>query len=781
MTPRHFASLFHAALWCALAAASAPAQIPNLKTLTEGTSAAAPATTDSPADERTRLEKWQRDARETLAKLDSAIAANSLPPGIGPVEIEDRRRDLAQIILTSTRSIKSLGAIEDARKALEAARAEAAAWTAFKEPPPYSILLVDELLTERDATKRKLASHQASLSNYQRLLADTLAETKASEEVVSTRLLAVQQADDSAAPAAKWRLEAARNSSRLLAARAGFIQTSCEELKDRIAAAEAELELVDRKVAIAGADPHFNDEDIARLTQIGNDRKTANARESKAFSLRLKAAMSERSQARAALDSLDPEPIEDADKEALDVAKLRSEVADSRVEILQNLIEDVDSLSELEDFNLKTYQDRRAYLQASSPADRKKALEALTVALERIRAWENVIDNRVEATSAELSKLESRASSAAVGDPRFNLLNEQRALVAERLALSQRIAKAVVAQRKLIKRWVLEYTPDPSVTPDISERVSTLGTTLRESAVKLWALKVMTFEDKVEVDGETITGEIPVTVGMLLRALLFFIIGYFVALRIAHHIQRGLVARGFLAVAQANTLKNWVMILVGFFLVLGTLAFLKIPLTVFAFFGGALAIGLGFGTQTLIKNFISGIIVLAERKIRVGDVLELDGIVGTVTEINTRSSVIRSADELETMIPNSAFLENRVTNWTLSSSKVRRFVRLGVAYGSSPRQVMDVLTESAARHQLVCKDPAPFAVFEDFGDSALIFCLYFWLEVGGSTNRTIVGSDLRLMIEKRFSELGIGVPFPQRDVNLNSASPITVRIAPEEP
>ena len=135
------------------------------------------------------------------------------------------------------------------------------------------------------------------------------------------------------------------------------------------------------------------------------------------------------------------------------------------------------------------------------------------------------------------------------------------------------------------------------------------------------------------------------------------------------------------------------MIVVGVFLAIGTLAFLKIPLTVFAFFGGALAIGLGFGMQTLIKNFISGIIVLAERKVRVGDILDVDGIVGTVVEVNTRSSIIRSADDVETMIPNSVFLENRVTNWTLTSAKMRRSLRVGVAYGTHPQKVMEILTE----------------------------------------------------------------------------------------
>jgi small-conductance mechanosensitive channel len=268
---------------------------------------------------------------------------------------------------------------------------------------------------------------------------------------------------------------------------------------------------------------------------------------------------------------------------------------------------------------------------------------------------------------------------------------------------------------------------------------------------------------------------------MLLRALLFFFIGYRISSALATRIQNSVVERGHIAEAQARTLRTWLMIVVGVFLAIGTLSFLKIPLTVFAFFGGALAIGLGFGMQTLIKNFISGIIVLAERKVRVGDILDVDGIVGTVSEINTRSSVVRGFDGVETMIPNSVFLENRVTNWTLSSAKVRRDVRVGVAYGTPPHKVMDILKESAGRHGLILKDPEPIAVFEDFGDNSLIFVLYFWLELGDNTSSTVVASDLRLMIEKQFTESGIGIPFPQRDMHLTTEKPIEVRISSSEP
>ena len=219
------------------------------------------------------------------------------------------------------------------------------------------------------------------------------------------------------------------------------------------------------------------------------------------------------------------------------------------------------------------------------------------------------------------------------------------------------------------------------------------------------------------------------------------------------------------------------MLLVALLLALATLSWLSIPLTIFAFLAGALAIGVGFGTQTIIKNFISGIILLFERKVRVGDIIEVDGTLGVVSEINTRSSIVRGFNGIENLIPNSLFLENRVVNWTLNSRFLRRELKVGVAYGTPTKTVIEILNEAAERHGLILKDPAPFATMSNFGDNSLDFTLYFWIELNDKTNGLVVDSDLRIMIEKRLTELGIHVPFPQRDIHLSADRPLQVEIA----
>ncbi|HEX7273488.1 MAG TPA: mechanosensitive ion channel domain-containing protein, partial [Casimicrobiaceae bacterium] len=153
----------------------------------------------------------------------------------------------------------------------------------------------------------------------------------------------------------------------------------------------------------------------------------------------------------------------------------------------------------------------------------------------------------------------------------------------------------------------------------------------------------------------------------------------------------------------------------------------------------------------------------------------------TVTEVNLRSSTVRGFDGVETIVPNSALLENKVTNWTHSDRKVRRVVKVGVAYGSPVREVGDILLESAKRHGLVLAEPAPLVIFEDFGDNAMVFALYFWVELGPTVNSQQVMSDLRFMIEKRFGESGIVIAFPQRDVRLDASKPLRVEIVPPAP
>jgi small-conductance mechanosensitive channel len=489
---------------------------------------------------------------------------------------------------------------------------------------------------------------------------------------------------------------------------------------------------------------------------------------------RQKPAQVSRKQERAAFETLLASVPEGTQPPGAELAKLRMEVADERSDTLQTIFEGLENQIQLENLMVEAYRNRKVFLDSSDPSARDKALSTLSSLLDRIRAWEIFSANEIPGVEADISRLDSRAASISAEDPRSSLLVDQRKIKTEKLAVFQRVSQGVVGQRRLLERWVGDFTPKEEEKEDFYHGVSTLASKSWGLVKSIWSFEVTHSEEKFEVDGQVFTKKTPVTLGELLRALFFFTVAYAILARIANRIQRGVVSRGHIADAQAMTLRNWAMIVVSVFLAIGTLSLLKIPITVFAFFGGALAIGIGFGSQTLIKNFICGIIVLFERKIRVGDIVDVGGLSGTVTEINTRSSVVRGGDGKETLIPNSYFLDNRITNLTLSNRQVRRTLTVGVTYGSNPHEVSAALKECVERHGLVLKDPAPLVTLNDFGDTALVFMIYFWTEFNDKTNGDVVASDLRFMIEKRFGELDIKLAAAERDMPVRMGQPLQI-------
>lgn len=202
-------------------------------------------------------------------------------------------------------------------------------------------------------------------------------------------------------------------------------------------------------------------------------------------------------------------------------------------------------------------------------------------------------------------------------------------------------------------------------------------------------------------------------------------------------------------------------------LVITTLDLLNVPLTAFAFVSGAVAIGIGFGAQNIINNFISGWILIWERPIRINDYIETGDTSGTVEEINTRSTRIRRVDGVHLLIPNSKLLEETVVNWTLVDNLLRCIVRVGVAYGSDVGKVKTLLEQVVVGHELVLADPAPQIIFEDFGDNSLVFDSYFWVRSIGEKSSRQIRSDIRFNIDRIFRDSDVIIAFPQRDIHLD--------------
>ncbi len=180
----------------------------------------------------------------------------------------------------------------------------------------------------------------------------------------------------------------------------------------------------------------------------------------------------------------------------------------------------------------------------------------------------------------------------------------------------------------------------------------------------------------------------------------------------------------------------------------------------------ALLVGVGIGMQNIFNDVVSGFFLLFERNLKINDVVEVDGIVGRVTDIGMRTSRIITRDNIQVIVPNSKFIGDKVINWSYNDPITRFFLKVEVAYGSNTQIVKDILLDIASKHNLVLKEPAPRVFFRDFKDYSLHFDLAFW--TSESLENEIIKSDLRFELNEKFKEQNIIIPFPQSDIRIIS-------------
>tara|TARA_R110000744_G_scaffold200097_2_gene319193 strand:+ start:3704 stop:4687 length:984 start_codon:yes stop_codon:yes gene_type:complete len=304
-------------------------------------------------------------------------------------------------------------------------------------------------------------------------------------------------------------------------------------------------------------------------------------------------------------------------------------------------------------------------------------------------------------------------------------------------------------------------TPSPSSDQD-------LLTTIKEQADVLWDKELFSVNDT------------SIVVNQLVIALIVLIVGYICAKIISKRVGSTVLPRLKVEPGPANAIQSilhYLLLTIAVFLALNIAG---VPLTVFTIFGGALALGIGFGSQNVVNNFISGLILLIERPIRVNDLVTIQGETGTVANIGARATKIVSYDGTTFIVPNSTLLENSVVNWNLPTRKLRTIIKVGVAYGTDTGLVKSVLEELLDDHIRVLESPDNRVLFMDFGDSSLNFEVHFWISPRSTLDRRQIESDLRFKIDALFREHNITIPFPQRDINFNGDHPFMVSVKNSE-
>jgi len=762
---------------CSLAfAASAAAQTfpgVNLGTGAAQTAPSAPETAPAP-DLKAKLAAAQ-------SELDRFVAegASSAPAGTPPEDVVERRSLLELIVRSLDRQIDARDELAIVQRDRAALSAKIRVWPGLG-PGPHSLSLADSLRESAQAAAERVKAAEAKVALFEREIETVRLRLKDAE---AKARLADERADGTGSPAEAARRAWARDLATLrvralgvvLAGLDGRVAVAREELaehRDALEFAQTQVSEASKSMTFARAD---YDRVLAKLDKDKDALSNELAEAQVLASTRRDALTKAQADLAAARDG-PARPGESPEaaarrrielERAVTLARIQTENANLSYDVVRAL---VDAMAA----DRAIWEYRYQLANEKDGAKLRETYERVDSMLRQMAPWRQFAEREVTLARTNVREQEARLADAVLPDER----NAARALLAayrDRVGIYDRALRAIERQQGSLERWKAEFDAGRHVRP-LAAYLTDAYYDARNVAREVWNFELFTAEDTIDVEGRKITATRSVTVGKSVGAVVLLALGYFLTSWFVRRLERQLVARFKADPNVARIARRWLQVILVAVLFVLALDLVKIPLTIFAFLGGALAIAFGFGAQNLLKNLISGIMLLVERPLKIGDLVEIGGVVGTVTNISIRSSTIRTAEGIETLVPNSVLVEHNVTNWTHSSSEVRRTVKVGVAYGSDTRKVSDTLLAQAERHGQVLKTPPPRVIFEDFGADGLQFALEYWIDYGRGADGRQIASDLRFMTEKALAEAGISVPYPQRDVHLDAVGALKVEV-----
>ncbi len=617
--------------------------------------------------------------------------------------------------------------------------------------PPYPTAELDVLRDAREDLAIQVDSLALRLRNLDSQINARVAALRKSEEAVRLKAdLLARENDEDKRQRLQAEAEVARLQARVQALELKRADREREVARNRLAALKTQADGLDQDIARVRPAQRITDEDlerIARSAQLARQQLDGQRRE-------IEAQLAQR------------EPATEGVGRVAEAAQREAQALRERSALLNEL-------DMLETGREEAWRQRRTALDATDPAARAEAALLLQRSIAQLQSrLRSGGTQAVQARSVlrlQRLRVEGLAGDAPEAGAERTALQAQQALVE-----THEIAQEALGH---IDRLLARTLADVSATAR-AERPpwhQELTRRLVEQGQALWHYELFSVSDTTRVDGRSVTVDYGVTVGKSIGVLVLFFVGWALAWGLSRLTIGWLVRRLRLSDALGRVMQRWVLTLLVLAVLVVVLKVARIPLTVFAFLGGALAIGVGFGTQNIIKNLISGVIILLERKIRVGDIVTIDSVSGTVTAVDLRATTVRGFDGINAIVPNSLLLENRVSNWSIGSPTVRRSLLVGLSYGQDARRACDVLLACARAHTDVLALPEPEVLYDDFGADAQSLRLQFWVRLGGPLAGPTVDSDLRHAIAEAFAAAGFGIPFPQRDVHLDLKQPLQIR------
>lgn len=687
-------------------------------------------------------EKIENDKRAIDTEL-KRLSGRELSP-----YLVSRRELLQQILFTYERQLRAV----EARTVLRDSRTLNAEAAAEVVVPPKSFLEFEarrnELASEQAKLKRVETQVSAALFNLESARTEYQAKEKARRKIkedIDTRLQAVANE-----PAGKM-LQLAKLQSQL--AKENIVLRELEFLnaKETKRQFQEELERKTRQMTELGKVLSFGKDDL--------DQKL------KELAEREKDLQTELNKAQAAFHTAEREwsNFRSAKEAETDTVQWHEKSAALEA-IKEQALLSVDLLVKRRDFvsTRREIWNQRFELENNNAARRKvkEWADSATREIARLNQ-ENQLDlARLAEFRKQALAIDTKIEHAEVADSETILwLKKQRESVRSARAAYENYLTEADSLKRLLERF-LDTSASRLGGLQVREKMSAA----KDSISSVWSYELTSIDDR------------PITVSKVVTAILLFLIGYLLSRRISRQVRRKLFPKLKLAEGVSAALESLLFYFLVIFFALFALKLANVPLTIFTILGGAVAIGIGFGSQNIMNNFISGLILLMEQPIRVGDLVQLDDLTGTVLRIGLRSTIIRASSNIDLIVPNSQFLEKMVVNWTLADRRVRLNIKIGIAYGAPTRQAAEILKKAVQEHAQVLKSPEPLVWFSDFGDNALLFEVHFWSHVKSMTEKRTTESDLRFVIDDLFREAGIVIAFPQRDVHLDTLKPLEVKM-----
>ncbi|MEJ6004177.1 mechanosensitive ion channel domain-containing protein [Paucibacter sp. AS339] len=695
------------------------------------------------------VDEWTR-------RLDKARAQHQklqlIAPDSEPLVAERKLASARRLMLLSTQ----LQAQGDQANPQANSQAPVQART-LSGQPPFNMIEVDELRDQLDA----LLVRQAALKMLSKSLdaevesaVDARIDAEANLRRRQDQMGLLHQAD--ALKKAHPQLELSQIQTEVAELEVLQADQARARIREELSRLSAPIESFQREVARVSAHQQLSEADLARLLkEFARDKERVSAER-----IRLEARLG-----RQELSS--PTAVN---------SKARLEPQGFELETVRLTITGLRELEALARERANLWQSRQTALSADGDAEKKQlAMDALNHSADQVQSRLQITAKYGDFLRAELRAQEARVQDLLPEDP--NRAEQQRLLSAlqTQLNVQERLFGALSRSQVLLARSLgdlgLRHRPD-----NARDWLSQFGGLAREWASSAWNYELFSATENTQIDGRIVTVDYGVTVGKSIGILIMLAAGYWLARWLSHAMINQMARRLHLSAALARVLRRWLNTILLLVVLMIVLKLARIPITAFAFLGGALAIGVGFGAQNVIKNLISGIIILFERKIRVGDIVSVGGISGTVQTVDLRATTVRGFDGIDAIVPNSNLLENQVSNWSGSSPDVRRVIQVGVAYGSDVRRATQLITECAAAHSSVLPEPPPEVFFDDFAADALNLRLLYWFRLNGPRSGAGVDSDLRFAINDALAAAGIAIAFPQRDVHLDMAAPLKVEL-----